>query len=709
LPNGIGRSAVVVAAATWLGALVGGALGSPFPGWVLIGIGLVGLGVARSPGLVILFVVGIGAVSGAVATGRLEATLGADLPRGRGTLIGVAATDSGRYGDLYRFVVRPDGWGTNTTGLRPWRGPAVAVLTDEPGVVAGDHVSITGLIRRDPDLIRGDPVAGRVTAKTLTVERGPDSPVMIVGNVFRSRVQSQIAAVGPSPEAALLKGFLIGDIAGLPEADTESLRRAGLTHFVAVSGSNVALVLGAWWLVLGPVGAGTRIRAVTGLIVLAVFVVATRWESSVIRAATMASLVLGGRAAGIVVDAWAALGAAVAVLLVMSGDLAYDIGFQLSAVATAGVLLGSRLWSDRSPRLVWALLAATVSAQVAVAPILLLHFGTVPLLAPIANLIAAPMVTVATALAGIGVIVGWAWPLQLASWTAGMVLHVARVVGEWPQLGPAAVIGMATLIAVTWWARVRWVAAVVVAAIALFGLMPVRPPAVPTVVFIDVGQGDAVLLRDPSGAVVLMDGGREPAVLRQALRRYGIKHIDLLIASHGDADHVGGFTGLVDAVPIGQIWVPQFAVLGDILDGVVADAGKAGVPVALVKAGDRARTGEFTLDVLNPVRRYATDNDGSVVVVVSSGGRTILLPGDISAVAQSNLQPRRPDVLLVPHHGAATTDPRWLAETVGDLAVISVGPNTYGHPAPEIMTVLESRHVNVLTTMERGDIVIPLR
>jgi competence protein ComEC len=65
--------------------------------------------------------------------------------------------------------------------------------------------------------------------------------------------------------------------------------------------------------------------------------------------------------------------------------------------------------------------------------------------------------------------------------------------------------------------------------------------------------------------------------------------------------------------------------------------------------------------------------------------------------------------MLVPHHGAATTDPQWLAETVGDLAVISVGPNTYGHPAPETMAVLESRHVHVLTTMERGDIVIPLR
>ncbi len=88
-----------------------------------------------------------------------------------------------------------------------------------------------------------------------------------------------------------------------------------------------------------------------------------------IRAATMASFVLGGRATGMSLTPGPPWVAAVALLLAVSGDLAYDVGFQFSAVATAGVLLGARLWSDRMPRLVWALLAATVSAQVAVAPI----------------------------------------------------------------------------------------------------------------------------------------------------------------------------------------------------------------------------------------------------------------------------------------------------------------------------------------------------
>ncbi len=692
----------------WVGALLGGLAGIVAIGGVLVGLGLVGVLFAKSRPLMLVVVIGIGMMSGALAEQRREATLTAGLPHGRGVLVGTAASDATPYGGSYRFVVHPSGWGTSTGGLEVWNGPAVAVITESREIVAGDTVSVRGLIRPDPDLIRGDPVAGRITTKAVVIQHGPGSVIMVAGNAFRTRVQSEIAVLGNTAEAALLQGFLIGDIAGLPEPDTDSLRRAGLTHFVAVSGSNVALVLGAWWLVLGPLGAGNRVRAATGLLVLAIFVVATRWESSVIRAATMASLVLGGRAVGFVIDPWAALGGAIALLLAVSGDLAYDVGFQLSAVATAGVLLGARLWSDHKPRMVWALLAATMSAQIAVAPIVLLHFGSVPLLAPLANLVAAPLVTAATAGAGIGVITGWTPALHLAGWAAGLVLQVARVVGEWPQLGVAAAAGLAVLAIASWLARVPWVTLAVVGVIAVAAVMPSGPPPVPTAIFLDVGQGDAVLLRDPSGAVVLMDGGRDPSVLRDALRRHGITHIDLLVASHGDADHVGGFEGLLDRMPVGRLWVPEYAVLGDLLDGTLADAGRLAVPVQHVAAGDGAGIGELTLEVLNPVRRYATDNDGSVVLWVATSNRTLLLPGDAGAVAQANLPPLAPDVMLVPHHGAATTDPGWLAQTVGDTAVISVGPNTYGHPAPETMAVLEAHHTTVLITQELGDVVVAL-
>lgn len=706
LPAGSELVAIAVAAAIWVGALLGALLPLTLGLAVLAG-GAMATILVRRPVLLLLVLVGIGMFSGAVAADRVAATLAAPVPQGPGSIRGVATSDSTPYGDRFRFVVRPDSWQPDEATPTPWRGPLLAIIADSGGVTAGDRIEAEGLLRAAPGLVRGDPVAGRITAESVDVVARGSAPFMVAGNMVRDRVQARLGGLSGSPQAALLAGFLIGDIADLPRSDTESLRRAGLTHFVAVSGSNVALVLGAWWLVLGPIGAGNRIRAVTGLVVLLVFVVATRWESSVIRAATMAAIVLGGRAAGVPVAAWTALGGAIAILLAISGDLAYDVGFQLSVAATAGVLLGSRLWSDRSPRVLWAALAATVSAQLAVVPLLLLHFGTVPLLSPLANLVAAPLVTVATALAGIGVVINWDAPLLLAEQAARGVLQVARVAGEWPQLGPAESLVAAMAAGLAWKTRLRPAIVGAVAIVAVAAAIPPGPPAVPTITFLDVGQGDAVLVRDPSGAAILVDGGREPDVLHRALRRYGLARIDLLVATHGDADHAGGLVGLEEVVEIGRLWVPANQDLADILPDIILAMTENGVPVDTIEAGRTARLGEFEVAVLGPQRRYAKENDGSVVLWITARGRSTLLPGDIEAVAQGELEPLRPDLLLVPHHGSSSTDLNWLADTVGPTAVISVGENGYGHPDPGVVATLEAASTGVMMTLEEGDISVP--
>jgi competence protein ComEC len=127
-----------------------------------------------------------------------------------------------------------------------------------------------------------------------------------------------------------------------------------------------------------------------------------------------------------------------------------------------------------------------------------------------------------------------------------------------------------------------------------------------------------------------------------------------------------------------------------------------------VGPGDSAWLGEFEIQVVGPQRRYADGNDGSVVLLVRAGGRSVVLPGDIGATAQHELPTLQPDVLLVPHHGAATTDLGWLAETVGSVAVVSVGENTYGHPDPAVVETLGDSGATVLITEELGDISLPL-
>lgn len=603
-------------------------------------------------------------------------------------------------------VVRPEAVLVNEEVVR-WHGPALGVdLPPGAVLVAGDRVRIDGVARARAGRVRGDPVAGRVAARNVERVGGGRGPLFAVGNAVRGRVASVIP--GRSPAEALVTGFLIGDTSNVPARDLDALRRSGLTHFVAVSGSNVALFLAGWWLLTSPLGRGSRRRFAIGLVGLAVFVVVTRWEGSVLRAATMAGLILGGAATGIVVDGWMALGGAAAVLLLASGNLALDVGFQLSVAATAGILVGAGIAGNRRPRWAWTVLAAAVSAQIAVVPILLWHFGSIPLLSPVANLLAAPLVTVATIVGGLAVVTGWEVLVTVASSLAGVVLAIARLAAAWPQLGTVAVLVVGATGAIAINRRLRPVVAVAAALVlAVVTLAPVILPSGPTVTVLDVGQGDAILLRS-QGRVALIDGGRDPVVLADRLRSHGVGRIDLLVVTHGDVDHAGGLDGILTDHGVGRVWVPEYADLGELVGRLVDDAAAAGVQVEWIDAGSPQYTlGVITIEPIGPRRRYAGDNDSSIVVWVEAD-RSILLGGDIEAIAQTELPAVRPDFLLVPHHGSGSTDAQWLADTVGETAVVSVGENRYGHPSPEIMTILEHSGAEVLVTAEEGDVTLNL-
>jgi competence protein ComEC len=702
LPTGVERSVVAAAAATWLGALAGLSFGKAALG-AAVAVAAVAFAVeARTLVFVMLLIAGT--LSGMVAAGRTQATLEGAVPEGPAELV-VRVIDEGPGTVPTRAVAIPVMIRSNRRWV-PWQGPALIVSTDV-ALTAGDIVRVGGNLRASPATLRNDPVAGRINAAEAEVLDSDAGALLTAGNFIRDRVRSVLGERGDAA-AALLAGFLIGDTGGLSPTDVEALRRAGLVHFVAVSGSNVALFLLGWWLVTAPMSLHPRLRAAIGLVGLAVFVMATRWESSVLRAAVMAAAFLVGGVAGIPVGAWSALGAAVVLLILISGQLASDVGFQLSVAATVGILVGAGMFSGREPRLVWGTLGATIAAQAAVFPLLLGHFGGVPLLAPLANLIAAPLVSAATVIGGVAVTTGLEWLVIAATRLSGVVLALARVAAGWPQLGPW---GAGALVAAAALARVRrlrpLIALVAAAVIAVPLVIPRSPPSVPTVVFLDVGQGDAVLVRDPSGAVVLVDGGRDPVLLTDALRRHGVRRIDVLVVTHGDVDHVGGLEGIFSAVAVGRLWVPDQPDLGELLPELITQAQQRKVEVTAPEPGTRIRLGALPISVVGPQRRYLSQNDGSIVLWVQTE-RTALLAGDIEAVAQRELPELQPDVLLVPHHGSATTDPAWLGRTLGEAAVISVGSNTYGHPSPEILEILRRSGTDLHITQDEGDVVVPL-
>ena len=578
-------------------------------------------------------------------------------------------------------------------------------LDDNMGLSTGDTVSFTGMADGSPGHTGGRSYRTAVDVARLEVIAPTESIPLRVGNAMRGRVLERLQPLAEG--RALLAGFLIGETDQLTESDMVAMRRSGLAHFVAVSGSNVALFLGLVAVAAGPLAVGPRGRALVGLAALPIYAAATRFEPSVMRASAMAGLALGSRLCGIVFETWQLLSLAVVVLLVAEPSLSSSLGFQLSVAATAGVVVGAR-WPLPRSRVARAL-AVTMGAQVAVAPLLLGAFGSVPLLSPLANLVAAPLVAASTVIGAIGV-AGPGFLVDIGAWLAGAVLWVARGAGVWPQLDPWAVLATGLVL----WVGIRFrrsrpVLALVGGSVVVVLVLGIgaRPPD-PGVVVLDVGQGDAILLHGGDGRFALVDGGPDVTLLLDGLRRYGAGAMELVILTHVHADHATGLAGVIGAVPVGQVWAAPEPHVTAASQRFLSGLGRFGIPLVTPHVGQEYRLGELRLVVEGPLRRYASPNDQSLVVMVEGPAGSMLLAGDIEVVAQAELSHLRAEVLKVPHQGAGTSDPFWLENVSARLAVISVGPNQFGHPAPWVIEVLESSGARVLRTDETGDVVVPL-
>lgn len=573
----------------------------------------------------------------------------------------------------------------------------------KPEAGRGDQLDVLGVIGGVPGEAGGRPYGAVLKVREIDEVRPSTFLLHQAGRTVTETVERRL---GPLDDGrALLAGFLVGDTSGIEEADVEAMRRSGLAHFVAVSGSNVALFLGLLAVAAGPLALGPRRRAALGLAALPVYVAATRFEPSVMRAAFMAGIALAGRLADVVLEAWQLLALAVAALLLIDPTLTSNVGFQLSVVATAGVLVGARWPLGRR----WLRpLAVTLGAQLAVAPLLLVHFSAVPLLSPAINLIASPLVALSTILGAVGV-AGVTPLLGPASFLAEAVLILSRGAAPWPQLNAPEFVGvLAGAVVIVGFPRVRSLGVVAAAGLAFVAVVsPGRALDGGDVVVLDVGQGDAILISGGGGRFVLVDGGPDESLVVDKLRGYGVRSLELVVLTHVHADHATGLTGVMAALPVGQVWMNVEPHSTSAFEALLESVDERRIPVVEPEPGAHFDLGSLSLTVEGPLRRYASPNDQSIVITVVGSGRSMLLSGDIETHAQADLDHLKADVLKVPHQGAGTSDPNWLTGVGSDVAVISVGPNDFGHPVDWVIDVLDDTN-EVLRTDENGDVVVSL-
>jgi competence protein ComEC len=537
------------------------------------------------------------------------------------------------------------------------------------------------------------------------------------------------AVVVPGPEQGVVKAMVLGERAALDEATLEAFRAAGTYHVLALSGAQVALVavLVVWGLrrlrvpaLAQALGVCAALGAYAGLV---------GGDVPVVRAAVMAMVVAAGRCLDLDADAGNLLGLAALILMVDRPSATGDVSFQLSFVATLGIVLLTPPLARALPRLPWRLelaLATSVAAQAALAPFLVCHFHRLPLAALVLNLVAAPLAA-ATLLAGAAAAVApttldLAARLGDAAWVAA---HALLRSAQWASWAPAADLrlpapGLAALAAHAAGVVALAQGRVPGAALALAGAALLSVAGGPVadgrlhVTTLDVGQGDALVVRTPAGRAHVVDvGGIRPPfdagerIVAPALWSWGVRRLETVVVTHAHPDHAGGLAAVLRAFPARDAWEGK---------APARDAGYEAQRRALVASGARRRAVSrgvaaewdgVRVEVLGPrggSPPWRTRNDDSVVLRLSLGEVALLLTGDVEQAGEGGMGAVRADAVKVAHHGSRSSSaPAFVASTGARAVVISAGArNPFGHPHPEVLERWRRSGALVLRTDRDG-------
>jgi competence protein ComEC len=616
---------------------------------------------------------------------------------------------------------------------------------EEPPPAFGSTLRIKGYITRSPGFANRAPAPPgpwrlRVKSRLLMEQESPPGWIARLSGAIRLRLEEAYRDAGAESAGdrqgkALARALVLGDASRLPLEWKRGLRVTGVYHLMSISGVHVALVAGTVWLLAWRLHRTLRLALMLSSILLYLLLVGPL--PALVRSAVMGSLAVAALLARRPPAAANALGWAVLLLLLDRPNAALSPAFQLTAAATAGLLLLAPKLAERwrgrfTPSWLVQPIAASVGAQLATIPWAVPRFHLLSPLAPWLNLIAVPwtgLVLIASLL--------WTAVALVSPAFAGNLLPVLDKLAapfSWPSRTPPEVwfplpavlspawawLLAAALTGVLFLPARRALAALALAAATLGVCAAAGWPDSDRrdleLAMIDVGQGDSILLRDGDRAV-LVDGGGWPQgdlggrVLLPALLAEGVRRLDALVMTHPDRDHCAGLVDIAAYLSVDEVWTaPGWEVSGC--------AGRLlalpGVRVRFLAKGQRAAVGRWRFAVLHPEADDRHEvNERSLVLLAETRGRRVLLTGDIEGWAERRLveccaRALRADILKVAHHGSRTSSmAAFLEASSPRLALISAGVhNVYHHPALEVVERLEEHGARILRTDRSGEVLV---
>ncbi|MFZ5919167.1 MAG: DNA internalization-related competence protein ComEC/Rec2 [Chloroflexota bacterium] len=656
------------------------------------------------------------------------------------------------------------------------KGLALARVSRYPEYRYGDRLEVSGLLEEPPefedfsykDYLARQGIHSLVRrAQVSLLNRDEGSPFWRAIFAVKSRTQATIGRILPEPQASLLSGILLGVEGGIPADVMADFSATGSTHVIAISGFNFAIVAG----MLSALGTRLLGKAhsfyfALGGIVLYMLLVGP--SGAVVRAALMGALYAWGVHLGRQSHALNSTLAAALGLTAWNPHWLWDMGFQLSFAATLGLVLFTdplqRRFESLLTRLlpsVWVrpvaaflndALIVTTAAQITTLPIILYNFGQLSLVTLLTNLLILPAQPAVMLWGGLATVAGSIWlPLgQVLGWVAWLFLAYTTRMVELTAAVPHAAVNLGPVSAAAVWAYYGLLSAGVwiikqdvqkrkayaaridqyspsnallggltVVLVLVWAVVFSQPDGKLHLIFLDVGQGDAIFIQTPRGQQALIDGGPEPSVLLARLGEqmpFWDRSLDLVVLTHPDADHLTGLVEVLARYHVDEViesgyasGSPTYLRWRELLD-------EKAIPILEGHTGDQITLdGSVAMTVLHPGVELvsgtdADANNNSVVIRLVMGNFSALLPGDIEAVVEQELvrsgQPLASTVLKAPHHGSDTSSSAAFLEAVRpQLVVISVGKdNHFGHPSPEALERLAL--FSTVRTDEQGTVEI---
>lgn len=610
------------------------------------------------------------------------------------------------------------------------RGVASLIGTWRKGLIASVSGSFDVIERAARDVV--SPMDG--DSGSDSGRKAGSSSLLLAGAIPLDELKSLILALAFGYRPSLSASLVYADF-----------KLAGLAHLVAVSGAHLALVSGFVLVVLRRLGLGVRPLCclVFGFLILYVFMVGV--PVSCLRAAVMAALSLLSSLSLRRASSISALGLVIALFVAIDPVCATSVSFQLSVLATLGIVLFApwcKWWLaciPHLPRAVSDSLAVTLSATIPTLPLTVSMFSQLPLVSPLANLAAGPILSVSMALCMF--LVPLAFAPALLNLVMGVLLVVlgffalmVHVLVSLPyacvplslQAAPAFVLG--ALACVAWWvcwpkpsARNASVLAFSCSAVVLCLLLVAGGSRVlfqgDDLVMLDVGQGDAFLI-ESKGKYLLIDTGRSDSKLLKGLASEGGTHLDGVLITHCDDDHYGSLDALRGMVAVDALYVAKGTLELDSAKAKEIEATSqmlTGRKAYELSCGSSLCLGNFTLEVISPEAVVDGGNQDSLTLIASveEGGKTwkTLLCGDAESETLEMLGYKDLlcdiDVLKVGHHGSRVSLSDSLLEQLKpEVALISVGAgNRYGHPTKEALEVLDGCGARVFRSDELGKVI----